>query len=112
MKKFSLLVLLVATGSLLVSGCVTRERVIYRQAPPPNSGEVVVTEAPPPVIVETETLAPGPSYVWIGGAWVWHGHWVWQSGRWAYPPHPGAVWVGHRYEYRNGVHVYIHGYWR
>jgi hypothetical protein len=112
MKKFPLLILLIATGSLLVSGCVTRERVVYEQGPPPASQEVVVTEAPPPMIFETETIAPGPNYVWVGGAWVWRGHWVWAQGHWAYPPHPGAVWVSHRYEYRNGVHVYIRGYWR
>jgi hypothetical protein len=116
MKKLSLLksILLIATGSILVSGCVTRERVVYRQAPPPATAgeEIVVTEAPPPMIVETETISPGPAYVWIGGAWVWRSHWVWANGHWAHPPHPGAVWVGHRYEYRNGVHVYIRGYWR
>jgi hypothetical protein len=118
MKKLPLLksILLIATGSLLVSGCVTRERVVYQQAPPPSQPlmpgqEVVVTEAPPPAIVETETISPGPNFVWIGGGYVWRGHWVWQHGRWARPPHRGAVWVAHRYEYRNGVHVYIRGGW-
>jgi hypothetical protein len=116
MKKLPLLksILLIAAGSLLVTGCVTHERVVYRQAPPPAaaSGEVVVTEAPPPPVVETVTVSPGPSFIWIGGGWVWRGHWVWEHGRWSHPPHPGAIWVAHRYEYRNGVHVFIRGGWR
>jgi hypothetical protein len=107
-------ILLIAIGSILVSGCVVRERTVYRQAPPPATvgTEVTVTEAPPPPIVETVTVSPGPAFIWIGGVWAWHGHWVWEAGRWARPPHPGAVWVAHRYEYRNGVHVFIRGGWR
>jgi len=116
MKTMSFLksTLLVATGLLLVSGCVVRERVVYRQAPPPatTGEEVVVTDAPPPPIVETVTLSPGPAFIWVGGGWVWRGHWAWERGRWVRPPHPGAVWVPHHYEYRGGVHVFIRGGWR
>jgi len=107
--------LLIATGSLLLSGCVVRERTVYRQAPPPPAvatDEVVVNEAPPTPIVETVMVAPGPGFVWIGGGWIWRGHWVWEHGRWAHPPRAGVVWVPHRYEYRNGVHVFIRGGWR
>lgn len=121
MKTLPLLnsILPVALGSLMVSGCVVRERVVYRQAPPPATVqvapqapvEVVVTEAPPPPIVEMVTVAPGPAFVWIGGNWVWHGHWVWEGGHWAHPPRRGARWVAHHYEYRNGVHVFIRGGW-
>jgi hypothetical protein len=120
-------ILLVAAGSLLVSGCETHERVVYRQTPPPPqyspppqyappppvaSQEIVVTEAPPPIIVERPTPRPGAEYVWIKGAYVWHGHWEWEHGRWERPPHHGAVWVPHRYEERGNVHVFISGYWR
>lgn len=121
MKKSGMVksILLVAAGSLLVSGCVTRERVVYRQPPPPQyqppvvaSQEIIVTEAPPPVIVERPTRQPGPDYIWIQGAYVWHGHWEWEHGRWERPPHRGAVWVPHRYENRGGVHVFISGYWK
>jgi hypothetical protein len=106
-------VLFIAIGSLLVTSCVTRERVVYQQAPPPGvSEQVVIPEAPPPIIVETQTLAPGPGFIWIGGAWVWRGQWIWTHGYWSRPPHPGAVWVPHRYQYRNGIHVYVQGYWR
>ena len=106
--------LLITVGSLLVSGCVVREQVVYQPAPPPAmaGGEIVVTGAPPAPMVETVTVSPGPVYVWIGGCWVWHGHWVWEHGYWARPPHRGAVWVPHHYVYRNGVHVFISGGWR
>jgi len=116
MKTSTLLnsLLLIAIGSFLVTGCVVRERTVYRQAPA-QAGvgqETTVTEAAPAPIVETMTIAPGPAYIWIGGNWVWRGHWVWARGHWDRPPRPGAVWVPHRYEYRNGVHVYIRGGWR
>jgi hypothetical protein len=106
--------LLITAGSFLASGCVVREQVVYRQAPPPamTGGEIVVTEAPPPQIMETVTVSPGPAFVWIGGCWVWRGHWVWERGHWSRPPRPGAVWMPHHYVYRNGVHVFISGGWK
>jgi hypothetical protein len=117
MKKISLtkLGLLLLAGSFLATGCVVRERTVYRQpapAPAVVGGEVVVTEAPPPMVVENMTVSPGPQFVWVGGNWVWRNHWVWQRGRWERPPRAGVVWVPHRYEYRGGVHVFIRGGWR
>ncbi len=98
---------------IATNGCVVRERAVYRPGPPPVSEEVIVTEAPPPPPADEVVVAsPGPGFVWIGGAWVWRGHWVWERGHWARPPRPGAVWVPHHYEYRNGVHVFIRGRWR
>ena len=35
--------------------------------------EVVVTRAPPRVRVETQTVAPGPGYIWTSGYWRWTG---------------------------------------
>src|SRR5882724_13389592 len=88
--------LLVTGVAVLASGCVVRERTVYRDRPPaaaPAGGGVVVDDAPPPVVEEQVTVAPGPEFVWIGGVWVWHGrHWAWENGHWARPPHPGAVW--------------------
>jgi len=105
--------LLVTIGSFLATGCVVRERTVYRTSPPVVVGqEVIVTEPAPAPVVETVTVSPGPAFIWIGGNWVWRGHWVWARGHWERPPRPGAVWVAHRYEYRNGVHVYIRGGWR
>lgn len=139
MKMTSLLkpVLLMSVTSLLATGCVVhevryRDRPVVVQPPPPPpmvvqtapatppppgvveqpGQEIVVTEAPPAAIVEVQTVAPGPGYLWIPGAWVWHGRWVWEGGRWGHRPRPGAVWVGPHYAYRGGVHVYVRGGWR
>jgi hypothetical protein len=108
-------IVLAAFGSVLVTGCVVRERVAYREpaATVDVGGEVYADSAPPPPIVETETVSPGVGFVWIGGGWIWGGgHWRWNHGYWGRPPHAGAVWVPHRYVYRGGRHVYIRGGWR
>jgi hypothetical protein len=105
--------LALAAGSLLLGGCVYRERVVYRQ---PVAGEteteVEVGEAPPAPIVEDISIAPAPGFIWIGGFWAWNGRWMWQGGRWAHPPRHGALWIGPRYVVRGGRHVFIRGYWR
>ena len=111
--------LVIAGASLITSGCVVRERTVYRSpgvavdATATTDGEVVADSAPPPPIEETVTVAPDPAFIWIGGVWVWGGGgWRWEGGHWARPPHPGAVWVPHRYVNRNGRHVWIRGGWR
>ncbi len=111
--------LILATAlSFVGAGCVVRREVRYTSPAPYGApqvsapAEVVVTEAPPEPVIETVTVAPSPGWLWVGGAWVWHGHWVWEPWRWCRPPHPGAVWVPHRYVYRHGAHVVVRGYWR
>jgi len=104
---------MLTASSLLLSGCVYRERVVYSQPAAGGSGtEVDVEEAPPAPLVEDMGVCPGPGFVWIGGFWGWHGHWIWQAGHWGRPPHRGAIWVGPRYIYRGGRHVWVRGYWR
>jgi hypothetical protein len=76
------------------------------------STDVYVASDPPPLIAETIPVSPGIGFVWVGGGWVWRDHWVWEAGRWQRPPHPGAVWYPHRFEYRNGHRVFIRGGWR
>jgi hypothetical protein len=100
-------IFLACLAAFFVAGCE-----VY--GPPPPAGGVEVSAAPPPAQVDVETPIPGPGYVWIGGAWVWGpaGRWEWQGGHWDRPPHPGAVWVPHRYEYRNGRRVFVRGGWR
>jgi hypothetical protein len=109
---------------LLVGGCVTRERVVYRQrggrvvrtetitTAAPVGSEIIVREAPPAPIVETVVVSPGPGFVWVSGGWMWHDRWVWERGHWDRPPRVGVVWVPHRYVYRGGVHVFVRGGWR
>ena len=113
-------VLVTLVGSFLGTGCVVRERVVYRHSPPgttvvtqsPAGQELIVTEAPPAPVTEVITIAPGPGMVWVGGVWSWRGRWVWERGHWIHPPRVGVVWVPHRYVYRNGVHVWVRGGWR
>lgn len=114
-----------SVAGLLATGCVYRERVAYREPGPPAavvttvpppavaSDEVVVTEAPPAPLYEVQTVAPGPGFVWVEGAWGWNGrHWSWERGHWMHPPRPGARWVRPHYEARGSVHVYVRGGWR
>jgi hypothetical protein len=84
-------------------------------APPPPSGsvEVAVGASPPPPVIESVTVAPGPDYLWIPGAWRWrHGRWVWFRGHWELPPRRGAIWITGGWEYHGGRTVWVDGYWR
>src|SRR5262249_7944460 len=116
MKKSALMTFALAgaTGSILLSGCVYRERTVVRDPGPPPAyppQQAVVETAPPPPVTEEVTIAPGPNFVWIQGAWVWrNGHWAWRRGHWVHPPRRGAVWVAPHYE--EGTHVWIEGRWR
>jgi hypothetical protein len=80
----------------------------YDHAGSDNDGparEVVVTRPPRPVRVETQTVAPGPGYVWTTGYRRWTGtSYVWVPGSWvvrARPPRFGwqatgyvVLWLG------------------
>ena len=49
----------------------------------------VVGQTPPPPPSQTIIVAPGPDYVWVGGAWLWFGdRWIWNRGYWHRPLHP------------------------
>jgi hypothetical protein len=53
----------------------------------------VVGPTPPAPLPETVVVAPGPEYVWVGGAWVWLGsRWVWHRGYWYRPRHYRHRW--------------------
>jgi hypothetical protein len=67
---------------------------------------VYIKIAPPAPIVETQVVAPGPGYVWVGGYHRWDGAaYIWVPGRWALPPHPHAHWVAGHWAHSH------HGYW-
>jgi hypothetical protein len=75
--------------------------------------EVLVTRAPPPVRVETQTVAPGPGYVWTTGYWRWTGSdYVWVPGNWIARPRPAAVWVAGHWVRRPGGWAWIAGHWQ
>jgi len=49
----------------------------------------VAGTVPPPPVVDQVVVAPGPDYVWVGGAWVWFGdRWVRHRGYWHRPQYP------------------------
>ena len=53
---------------------------------------VVGSPAPAP-IVEPVFVAPGPDYLWVGGAWLWYGdRWCWHPGYWHRPMVYGHRW--------------------
>jgi hypothetical protein len=59
----------------------------------PSEAAGVVGNPPPAPIVEQVVVAPGPDYMWVGGAWGWYeGRWVWHRGYWHRPIHPPEYW--------------------
>jgi len=56
----------------------------------PSAQVAGVAGPPPPApLPETVVVAPGPDYVWVGGAWLGFGNrWVWNPGYWHRPAHP------------------------
>ena len=77
------------------------------------SGEVYVTQEPPAVRVESQTVSPGPNYVWTRGYWRWTGTtYVWASGSWITRPRPAAVWVEGHWLRRGSRWVWVAGRWR
>lgn len=57
----------------------------------------VVGNTPPPPLAEQIVVAPGPDYLWVGGAWLWvGGRWTWRHGYWHRPVHPYRFRFGHR----------------
>ena len=104
---------IVSLSAICLGGCTVRETAYSTPGGVATDTEVDVSGPPPAPLVDVETASPGPDFVWIGGSWVWvGGRWSWEAGRWEHRPHPGAVWVPHHYEYRNGRHVFTRGHWR
>jgi len=98
-------------GLVLASGCVTRPPAEAESGARVGQ-EIIVPTAPPLPVTEDVTVSPGAGFIWVGGAWDWVGHWVWESGHWARPPKPGMTWVPHQFEYRAGKRVFIRGGWK
>lgn len=114
---------LLALTPFALAGCVIQE-----PAPPvttttevtrevtttgPVTREVMVTQAPPAVRIETQTVSPGPNYVWSRGYWRWNGAtYVWVSGGWIVRPRAAAVWVDGHWLRRGSRWVWIAGHWQ
>ena len=75
--------------------------------------EVVVTRQPPPLRVETQTVTPGPGYIWTRGYWRWTGTtYAWVPGSWVVRPRPAAVWVAGHWVPRYNGWVWVAGHWQ
>lgn len=83
-------------------------QVVIQQPPP----QQVVVQAPPPPQVEIIPPAPSVEVVWVPGFWSWNGRWMWMSGRWAYPPHRHAIWIGGAWVGERHGYRYHPGHWR
>ncbi len=90
-----------ALGCLWAAGCASLYKPVPQKVtptvvvPPPRGADITwMPVTPPPPLHENIPDAPSDQYVWIPGYWVWQGnHYIWATGRWAIPPHPGAKWV-------------------
>jgi hypothetical protein len=126
-KSFSISVVPALAGSLLLLVACGQREDRHEDHPrsavdaPAEAGmvgagalgtETVVNEAPPAPLTEVVMSSPGPDFAWIGGVWVWNNRWVWEAGRWDRRPSAGAAWVPHKYENRNGKHVFVRGGWK
>jgi|SRR5437588_7616650 len=109
-----------ALASVLLAGCAEEPATVTTTTTTqevtttgPVGREVLVTQAPPPVRIESQTIAPGPAYVWTRGYWRWTGaRYEWVPGTWVTRPRPGTVWVEGHWVRRAGGWVWVAGYWR
>lgn len=85
---------------------------VYVDPPMQQPEPIGVPWAPPPMLVEDPGPMPYYGAIWTGGYWVWDGQWIWAHGRWLAAPMAGYGWTHPYYENRQGVVVFIPGYWR
>jgi hypothetical protein len=79
----------------------------------PRRTVVYVPAGPPAEVVETQTPAPGPNYVWIAGYHTWNGTaYVWTPGHWERSPAPGEVWVPGHWRHNYNGWYWVPGHWR
>lgn len=112
-KATGRLLLIIAVGSILATGCHTRRVVVRERVAPAPTGEVIISSEPPrprhEVIVG---VAPSPAHVWVGGFWANRdGRWVWMPGHWERGPRVGAHWTAGHWVHRTRGWVWIEGRW-
>lgn len=113
---------LLALAPFALAGCVIQEPApvtttteVTREVTTtgPVTREVVVTQAPPAVRIETQTVSPGPTYIWARGHWQWTGaSYQWVPGTWVARPRPAAVWVEGHWLRRGGGWMWVAGRWQ
>jgi len=115
MKKLTLTrTLLVALGLPILAGCATpTHTMVYSQ--PATRGETIIVQhptEPPPVPSENIPQPPDNDYIWVKGAWEWHGgRWVWVPGHWE-QPHPGQMYAPSHWEHTQNGYVWVPGHWQ
>ncbi|HTR77548.1 MAG TPA: hypothetical protein VMH39_05540 [Gemmatimonadaceae bacterium] len=76
-------------------------------------GVVFAVREPPAERVEVIPAAPGASYVWIKGHWLWRDNdYVWTPGRWEAPPAGERVWVEGHWAHEARGWYWVEGHWR
>ncbi len=85
---------------------------VYIDPPTEEPEPIGVPWAPPPMLVEDPGPPPFFGSVWTGGYWIWGGRWLWAHGRWLGAPMVGYAWTQPYYENRDGVVIFVPGYWR
>src|ERR1044071_2053373 len=97
-KATGRLLLIIAVGSFLATGCHTRRVVVRERVAPAPTGEVTSSSQPPrPRHAARVGVAPSPAHLWVGGFWANRdGRWAWMPGHWERGPRVGAHWTaGH-----------------
>jgi hypothetical protein len=85
---------------------------VYIDPPMEQPEAVGVPWAPPPMLVDEPYAMPYDDAIWTGGYWAWDGQWIWARGRWMRAPRYGYMWTQPYYENRDGLVVFVPGFWR
>jgi WXXGXW repeat (2 copies) len=116
MKKLTLVrAMLVTVGLPILAGCASPTRTTVYQTQPSAGRQTIIVQHPtePPAIpAETRPQPPDTEYVWVKGAWEWHGgRWVWVPGHWE-QPHPGQMWAPSHWQRTDEGYVWVPGHWQ
>ncbi len=81
------------------------------QPNPPAPQQIEYLPEPPQTLETGPTVvAPTTTSVYVPGAWVWRGRYVWRPGVWV-EYRANWVWVPARYHWTPAGYVFIEGYW-
>jgi len=74
--------------------------------------DVVVRVRPRHVFV-ARPHRPSGAHIWVGEEWApERGTYVYHSGHWVVPAHPGAIWVSGHWRHSFRGWIWIPGHWR
>src|SRR3954468_21201967 len=65
-----------------------------------------------PAANDTPGEQPSPQHMWVPGHWRWsEGAYVWEMGRWEFPPATNVAWHAPQWEKQANGYVLREGYW-